>query len=48
MKKFDSKELSKFNGKEKRPAYVAYQGRVIDVSQSKLWKGGLHMTRHHS
>ncbi len=48
MKEFDPKELSKFNGKEERPAYVAYQGRVIDVSQSKLWKGGLHMTRHHS
>lgn len=48
MKKFDSKELSDFNGKEERPAYVAHKGRVIDVSQSKLWKDGLHMTRHHA
>ena len=48
MKEFDLKALSEFDGKEERPAYVAYQGRVIDVSQSKLWKGGLHMTRHHA
>ncbi|HEJ83896.1 MAG TPA: cytochrome b5 [Desulfobacteraceae bacterium] len=48
MKKFDLEELSQFNGKEGSPAYVAYQGRVIDVSESKLWKGGLHMKRHHA
>lgn len=48
MKEFDFKALSEFDGKEDRPAYVAFQGRVIDVSKSKLWKGGLHMTRHHA
>ena len=48
MKEFDPKKLSEFDGKEDRPAYVVYQGKVIDVSKSKLWKGGLHMTRHHA
>jgi len=46
MKEFDEESLTQFNGKEGKPAYVVYQGRVIDVSQSKLWPNGLHMTRH--
>ncbi len=48
MKEFDLEELAKFDGKDGRPAYVALYGRVIDVSESKLWKGGFHMKRHHS
>ena len=47
MKKFDLEELAKFDGKEGRPLYVAHQGNVYDVSDSKLWKNGLHMNRHH-
>ena len=26
--------------------YIAQGGKVIDVTASKLWKGGLHMKRH--
>lgn len=48
MKEFDREELSKFDGKDGRPAYVAFDGKVIDISESKLWKGGLHMKRHHA
>jgi predicted heme/steroid binding protein/uncharacterized membrane protein len=48
MKEFDSAELRQFDGKEDRPAYVAYDGKVYDVSQSKRWKGGFHMNRHHA
>ena len=48
MKEFDQEELSTFDGKEGRPAYVAHQGRIVNVSNSKLWKGGLHMKRHHA
>ena len=48
MKEFDLKELPHFNGENGRPVYVAHKGRVIDVSKSKLWKGGLHMKRHHA
>jgi len=48
MKEFDLEELSTFDGKDGRPTYVALDGRVIDVSESKLWKGGLHMKRHHA
>jgi predicted heme/steroid binding protein/uncharacterized membrane protein len=48
MKEIDSKELENCNGQDGKPVYVAHGGRVIDVTQSKLWKGGLHMKRHHA
>ncbi|MCX5834022.1 MAG: cytochrome b5 [Deltaproteobacteria bacterium] len=46
MKEFDQKALSEFNGLDGRPVYVAHEGRVFGVSESKMWKGGLHMKRH--
>ena len=48
MKEFDIEELSTFDGKEGRPAYVAHQGRVFNVTESKIWKKGVHMRRHHA
>jgi predicted heme/steroid binding protein/uncharacterized membrane protein len=48
MQEFDIAELGKYDGKEGRPIYIAYQGKVYDVSNSKLWKSGLHMKRHHA
>ena len=48
MQEFDIAELEKYDGKEGRPIYIAYQGKVYDVSNSKLWKSGLHMKRHHA
>ncbi len=46
MKEFDSESLSEFDGKGGRPIYIASQGKVVDVSNSRLWKTGLHMKRH--
>ena len=46
MKEFTLQELSEYNGKNGKPAYIAYQGNVYDVSDSKLWRLGLHMKRH--
>lgn len=46
MKKLDLKTLAEFNGSDGKPAYIAYRGKVFDVSESKMWKGGLHMRRH--
>lgn len=46
MRKFSARELAEFNGQDGKPIYVAYQGRVIDVSASKMWRGGQHMKRH--
>ena len=39
-------ELKSFDGKDGRPAYVVYNGKVYDVSKSSLWEGGVHMGRH--
>ena len=47
-KTFTLAELAGFNGQEGRPAYVAYKGRVIDVTASKMWRGGAHMKRHNA
>jgi predicted heme/steroid binding protein/uncharacterized membrane protein len=48
MKEFDADELAKFNGENGNPIYVAYDGKVYDVSASKLWRKGQHMKRHRS
>ena len=39
-------ELKKCDGQEGRPAYIAFRGRVYDVSGSDLWSGGMHQLRH--
>jgi predicted heme/steroid binding protein/uncharacterized membrane protein len=48
MKEFDVEEMEKGNGKEGKPVYVAHRGKVYDVTGSKMWKGGVHMNRHHA
>jgi predicted heme/steroid binding protein/uncharacterized membrane protein len=44
--KLTLEELSLFDGKEGRPAYFAYEGKIYDASSSPLWKHGSHMTKH--
>ena len=46
LEKFTVKELEEYNGKNGKPAYAAYQGKVYDLSQSRLWSGGEHMGMH--
>ena len=46
MKEFDSAELAQFNGENGKPIYIAHGGKVYDVSESKLWRNGVHMQRH--
>jgi predicted heme/steroid binding protein/uncharacterized membrane protein len=45
-KRFTRAELAAYDGQEGRPAYVAYKGRVVDVTASRMWRGGSHMKRH--
>ena len=47
-KRLTLEELSRFDGKEGRPAYFGYKGKVYDVSSSRLWKEGSHMNKHPS
>ena len=39
-------ELSGCDGKEGRPAYIAYAGRIFDATGSRLWRDGSHVGRH--
>lgn len=48
MKEIASEDLSSFNGKNGNPVYIAFAGKVYDVSKSPLWSSGLHMNRHPS
>ena len=46
MKEFSEEELAQCDGKNGKPAYVAYKGKVYDVSASFLWKDGRHQVLH--
>jgi predicted heme/steroid binding protein/uncharacterized membrane protein len=46
MEEMDRAHLSKCNGRDGNPIYIAHEGKIYDVSASKLWAGGLHMKRH--
>jgi predicted heme/steroid binding protein/uncharacterized membrane protein len=46
LRVFTREELKTYDGKDGRPVYVAYKGRVYDVSASKMWKSGTHMRKH--
>jgi len=46
MKKFTLEELAKYDGRNGRPAYIAYKGRIYDVSGSDLWEDGDHQGLH--
>ncbi len=46
MKCFDEKELAQYDGRNGKPVYVAYKGKVYDVSESFLWKDGNHQVLH--
>ena len=45
-KQITGEELKRCDGQEGRPAWIAYRGKVYDVSASQRWSGGLHMKRH--
>ena len=45
-KEFTFEELAKYDGKDGKPAYIAYNGKVYDVSDSPFWMGGDHLGAH--
>jgi predicted heme/steroid binding protein/uncharacterized membrane protein len=47
-KEMTEEQLSAFDGKEGRPAYIAYKGIIYDITSSRLWKNGAHMMKHHA
>jgi len=45
-RRFTEEELQQYNGKEGKRAFVAYDGKVYDVSNSFLWQNGRHQAMH--
>ncbi len=45
-KKFTLEELKQYDGREGRPAYIAYKGIVYEVTDSPLWINGDHQGLH--
>ncbi len=39
-------ELAKNDGRNGNRAYIAFKGKVYDVTDSALWSGGDHMGAH--
>ncbi len=46
MKAFTLQELAHYNGNNGTPAFIAYKGKVYDVSGSFTWKTGVHQVLH--
>jgi len=42
QKEFTLEELSQYDGSNGKPAYVAIEGIVYDLSKEKAWAGGKH------
>ena len=43
---FTIEELKQYNGRDGRPGYIAYKGKVYDVTDSFLWIDGDHQGQH--
>lgn len=41
-----SEELEKYDGRDERPGYFSYSGKIYDVTKSRLWKNGTHLKQH--
>lgn len=46
MRRLTKEELAQYNGKDGAPAYIAYAGKVYDLSHSFLWQKGRHQVLH--
>lgn len=46
MKKFSPRELIEYDGKNGRRAFIAFNGKVYDVTDSSKWRDGLHFKAH--
>ena len=47
-RQFTVEELKKYDGKNGKPAYIAYKGRVYDVTDNYLWPDGEHQGEHYA
>ncbi len=48
QKKVTRQELEANDGKNGNPAWIVYQGKVYDVSESSFWIDGEHLGMHNA
>jgi len=48
QKKVTKQELEANNGQNGKPAFIAYKGKVYDVSESSFWLDGDHLGMHNA
>jgi predicted heme/steroid binding protein len=48
QKKITLQELQQNNGRNGKPAWIAYQGKVYDVTDSSFWMDGDHLGSHNA
>ncbi len=46
LRSYNQAELNRFDGKEGRPLYIVFEGKIYDLTQSRLWLEGKHMGVH--
>ena len=42
LRTYNPSQLALRNGQDKEEIWVAYKGKIYDVSKSKLWRNGKH------
>lgn len=42
IKAYTLRQLALRNGQDKPEIWVAYKGKIYDVSDSRLWRNGMH------
>lgn len=48
QKKVTKQELESNNGRNGKPAFIAYKGKVYDVTESSFWLDGDHLGMHNA
>ena len=46
LEEFTLEELAHYNGRGGNHAYIAYKGKVYDVTESSYWTDGDHLGEH--
>jgi predicted heme/steroid binding protein len=46
QRKVTQQELKENNGKNGKPAFISFKGKVYDVSESSFWLDGDHLGMH--